>query len=255
MIFLEDYTNRVQEIDDYFEFVFVIDKSRNINLEDTIFQDDERLNQFNLSHLKNDSKYLFSNELKKTLKANSYLLLYNLIEGSVTAGIDGIFLAINQSELELKYFKKTIRELYLDYDMIRKDEDSNLKAKDRKNLSRQFNTLIDKKVEFKNNHGKIGYQAYLEKMGGEISGNIDVKILEQLSKKYGFTLPIIDITNELSIIKKRRNELAHGEITFSEAGKDKSIEDLITLKNAVTQYFNVLMNNIKDYIENEEFKM
>ena len=119
--------------------------------------------------------------------------------------------------------------------------------------------MIDKKVAFK--HTKDGntiegYKAYEDKVSkGEIYGNIDVKILEQLSKKYGFTLPTINITNELSTIKKRRNQLAHGEITFSEAGKDKSIEEMIVIKNAVTQYFNSLMNNIKNYIENEEFKM
>ncbi|WP_338812491.1 MAE_28990/MAE_18760 family HEPN-like nuclease [Bernardetia sp. Wsw4-3y2] len=261
MIFLADYTNRVQEINDYFDFIFVIDKSKNINLEDSIFEDEERLNQFNLSHLKNTSKYPFSSELKKTLKANAYLLLYNLIEGSVTAGIDAIFLAINQSDLKLNNLKKEMRELYLHFNMKPDSENQqqSLRIKDRTQLINRFNSLMDKKVEFKsknkNNDIKIGYQAYLEKMGGEISGNIDAKKLEELAKKYGFTLPTTTIANELLIIKNKRNQLAHGEITFSEAGKDKSIEEMIALKNTVTQYFNSLMNNIKNYIENEEFKV
>jgi len=261
MNFLEDYTNRVQELNDYFEFIFVIDESKNIRLEEDIFQDYEILNKFDFLNLKDISQYTFSEQLKKTLKANAYLLLYNLIEGSITAGIDAIFLAINQSEIELKYLKKNTRELYIDYSMKRNDENEQqkTKAKDKKELQMQFNSLIDKKVEFKsknkNNDIKIGYQAYLEKMGGEISGNIDAKKLEELSKKYGFNLPTNTISDELLIIKNKRNQLAHGEITFAEAGKDKSIEEMIVLKNTVTQYFNILMNTIKVYIENEEFKM
>lgn len=260
MNFIEDYTNRVRELNDYFEFIFVIDKSKNIRLEEDIFQDYDILHQFDFLNLKDISQYPFSEQLKKTLKANAYLLLYNLIEGSVTTGIDSIFLAINQSEIELKHLKKDIRELYLDYAMKRNDDDEQqkAKAKDKKDLRKQFNSLIDTKVKFKHrnkNNVVEGYQAYLEKMGGEISGNIDAKKLEELSKKYGFTLPTSNILDELLIIKNKRNQLAHGEITFSEAGKDKSIEEMIALKNAITQYFNSLMNNIKNYIENEEFKI
>ncbi|PIY11483.1 MAG: hypothetical protein COZ18_03940 [Flexibacter sp. CG_4_10_14_3_um_filter_32_15] len=134
MNFLEDYTNRVQEIDDYFEFVFIIDKSKAINLENPIFKNDTILNNTGFSHLKQITNYTINNELKKTLKANAYLLLYNLIEGSMTAGIDAIFLAINSSELKINFLKENIRELYLDYSMTRSDENTDLKARDRKSL-------------------------------------------------------------------------------------------------------------------------
>ncbi|AFM03284.1 hypothetical protein Fleli_0826 [Bernardetia litoralis DSM 6794] len=260
MIFLEDYVNRVREINNYFEFIFIVDKSKTINLENPILKNDAILNNIGFSHLKQMKDYSINNELKKTRKANAYLLLYNLIEGSVTAGIDAIFLAINQSEIKMNSLTEDIRELYLDYSMTTNDEEKELRARDRKNLRKQFNTLIDKKVEFK--HKKKdgntveGYKAYEDKVSkAEISGNIDSKMLAQLAKKYGFTLPTLSITNELSIIKNRRNQLAHGEITFSEAGNDKSIEEMIALKNAVTKYFNILMDNIKNYIENEDFKL
>lgn len=261
MIFSEDYVKRVKEINDYFEFIFIIDKSKTINLENPIFKNDAILSNTGFSHLKQITNYPTDNELKKTLKANAYLLLYNLIEGSVTAGIDAIFLAINQSDLKLNHLKKEMRELYLHFNMKPDSENQqqNLRTKDRTHLINRFNSLMDKKVEFKsknkNNDIKIGYQAYLEKMGGEISGNIDAKKLEELAKKYGFTLPTTNISNELLIIKNKRNQLAHGEITFSEAGKDKSIEEMISIKNTVTQYFNTLMNNIKNHIENEDFKI
>jgi hypothetical protein len=259
MIFLEDYNNRVKEINTYFEFVFIIDKTKNINLENTIFKNNIILDKSGLSHLNQITDYPIDNDLKKTLRANAYLLLYNLIEGSINSGIDAIFSTINQSQLDLKCLKKDIRELYLEYSMIINDENQNLKAKDRKNLRRQLNNLIDKKVEFKhkNNNNIImeGHQAYKDKVSkGEISGNIDAIKLQELAKKYGFVLPTINITNELLTIKNKRNQLAHGEITFAEAGKEESIEDLFILKNIITHYFDNLMNNIKVYIENQEFK-
>lgn len=260
MTFLLDYQNRVQEINEYLEFVFVIDKSTSIDLENVTFPDTERLEQLNLLHLKDNSTYTLTSDLKKTLKANAYLLLYNLIEGSVMAGIDAILLAVNQSDKELRYFKKEIRSLYLDYSMARNDEDSNLKAKDRKNLRGQLNSLIDQKVVFrhKNKDNSIieGYIAYQDKVSkGEISGNVDLSVLTQLSMKYDFILPHDDVANELSIIKNKRNQLAHGEITFAEAGQEKSIEELMDMKSRITNYFNTLMQNIKGYIDNEEFIM
>ena len=59
--------------------------------------------------------------------------------------------------------------------------------------------------------------------------------------------------NDLVIVKTIRNQLAHGEISFSDAA-DHSIENLIDIKRNIFMYLEFILLNINDFIEKEGFK-
>jgi hypothetical protein len=52
---------------------------------------------------------------------------------------------------------------------------------------------------------------------------------------------------------KNRNDLAHGNKSFSEVGKDISIEDIRKVKEEVIAYIGQILNNIETYLDAREY--
>ena len=57
----------------------------------------------------------------------------------------------------------------------------------------------------------------------------------------------------LHIIKLKRNDLAHGAISFSECGKDFSYQDLKKYKNEIMIFLYGYIKSLKEYIDKEEY--
>ena len=86
-----------------------------------------------------------------------------------------------------------------------------------------------------------------------ISGNIDAQKIREIIKQFGGN----EISNgrDLKIIKDKRNNLAHGEFTFSDIGKDYTVGDLIAYKNEAKNYLSNVLDEIQDYIDNQKYLM
>jgi hypothetical protein len=134
-----DFEERVNEVNQYIEFVFVVDKLSNIAINSKIadLNSKDVLDELKLSHLFNIDTYNIDDNLKKTLKANVFLLLYNLIEGAVTSGIDAIFLSINSSGLKVRELNNQFRKIYFEY----KSSDFSHTNKSKKEVYDYFNHL------------------------------------------------------------------------------------------------------------------
>ena len=100
-----------------------------------------------------------------------------------------------------------------------------------------------------------------EKQGKDIfglSGNIDARKIRELAEIYGFKSKLTNSKetagNDLLKIKEQRNKLAHGDITFADCGKDKSVTQMIDYKNNTVEYLESVLVNIEDYLKNTKFK-
>jgi hypothetical protein len=129
-----------------------------------------------------------------------------------------------------------------------------------KNFSSSFSEILDDLAIFKilNYRDKTGvvyedYKSYLKtlEISSEVSGNLDARKIRELSESYGFSVP--EKCDELLIIKNFRNHLAHGEKTFSEIGKEKSITELIRINVRVTLYLRAVLKSISDFINNKHY--
>lgn len=150
----------------------------------------------------------------KTLRGNAYLILYNFIEGTVSTGINEIFLALNQDNLPFVEFIPIYQKLWLQYKAkcfeIAKSE-SNIKNKFSLNSEEELFSELSKFKIYpfytKDRKGKFtqkteDYDAYLNAMDIEdISGNLDIRTLKNLAKKYGFSPPL----NEIFLFLKDTN--------------------------------------------------
>lgn len=92
MEILENFNQKTQEIYHYFDLIRYLEDKREIN-----------------------TSFKVSPSLHKTLKANGYLLLYNLVEGSIVEGIDAIFIDINNKNVMSDKLTDCYKQIWLEY--------------------------------------------------------------------------------------------------------------------------------------------
>lgn len=86
-----------------------------------------------------------------------------------------------------------------------------------------------------------------------ISGNIDTQEIRKITQQIGWEQS--KDGRELVTIKNKRNNLAHGEYTFSDIGKEYSIKDLEELKNKTLLYLDDVLSKVETYIAEERYKL
>lgn len=141
---------------------------------------------------------IIDNELAKIMKANGFLLLYNLIEATIRNSISAILNSISTDKLTFKLLSDNLKKLWINQEINNTKDISKFKEKVSE-LSEKI--LNDSLLEFS--------QECIN-----ISGNIDAQKIRDIAKKFGYLEP--KDGRGLQTIKDKRNQLAHGEFTFSE---------------------------------------
>lgn len=102
----------------------------------------------------------------------------------------------------------------------------------------------------------------IEKGGG---GNWDDAAIEAMSRRLGFRLDLSpsvhgavkrrmkDNLGPLALVKRLRNQLAHGAISFAECAEGVTVAELTELKNKTADYLREVVNCFVDYLKRFEF--
>lgn len=175
-------------------------------------------------------------ELNKILKSNLLLMLYNLIESSLSNAIEEIHNQIYRNGANFDELKKELKSKLLKY--LKKDINP-------EKFLESINFLSIDMVKFCYDKKKL------------FSGNIDHKLVKELSSEYGFNYDTdYEKTKHgscLVTIKGKRNDLAHGVYSFSEVGKDYTLEDLEKMKDETISYLHEIVQNIERYLNEKEY--
>lgn len=184
-------------------------------------------------------------ELTHTLKANAYLLLYNLVEATMSNAIEEIHEEISLSQVDsvdklIDPLNETVLKRFHTGKMQR---DKHLSHPASKQLLQYW--LDEYSHNTKNNKNPL------------FSGTLDAKRIREIAILYGFS----DTTDEtqtnggksLVSVKSKRNDLAHGHIGFRECGLDLAMTDLTAIKDEVIAYLDAILTNIETYIGNRGF--
>jgi hypothetical protein len=175
--------------------------------------------------------------LVKTLRANGFLLIYNLVESCIKKAIEEIYISMRRDNVEYDNIKEGIRKEIINY-------------------LRSSKTGTDSFVSSVNNIAEdiIEHCFSAETL---FSGNVDARKIREIAKKYGFSTHTNTARTKsgakLLTVKTRRNDLAHGVYSFQECGKEYTIQDMLEIKNEVTSYLEQILDNIEIYIDNKEF--
>jgi hypothetical protein len=257
-----DYKERVSQIEKYLNFLLILDNTHSIS---------------NLSHLKErkiiiesqelligqflteDNTFKIESELIKIQKSNTILLLYNLIEGTISSILNEYVGTINKEKLNYSNYKSEIKQIWIKY------KHRSFNVSEKKEIAYIVNTIdgiINEVIEIApktikdNELGSrliYNYDAYAaETQSNEISGNLDARKIKDLFQTYG--LP--EITrgcNPMLKVKNKRNSLAHGNETFAQVGGNYTVQDLFTMKNEIKSFLDELLTKTEVHLREKKF--
>lgn len=170
-----------------------------------------------------------------TLRAGTFLLLYNLIEASTRAAIDAI------------------------HDRILTDQEAfdRLIPCIRKEAVKRF-----KKYAKAESHASLipsfpsAFVAVAMAESADFSGNVDAKVIRDLGATYGFSCDVPQETwngADLLTIKAVRNDLSHGRKTFEEVGRDYPATELLAMTRRSLPFMRAILGNVAEYLEEKRY--
>lgn len=200
------------------------------------------LDQLYLSKIASDSdeKYL-EDDFLKILKSNAILMIYNLVESTIMSGILEIYSALSQHGITYKMVRREIQDIWFSF---------------------KFNQVYDKSAHFHSYRDKASEiitsilsedALSLDRKATDISGNLDANKIRIICQDHGIHFSLDRKCRGgvvLTDVKDKRNNLAHGTISFVECGRDYSIEDLTKIKNETVFFLKDILNGMKGYYDN-----
>ncbi|WP_158467780.1 MAE_28990/MAE_18760 family HEPN-like nuclease [Pseudomonas putida] len=181
-----------------------------------------------------------SRELTKTLRANTYLLLYNLVEATMTNAIDAIHKAVDGDNLGFDQLSGSLQNIALSHF--------------KRAIKDNHNSALSERVHpIEIAITRLGYDR--EKI---FSGNVDCSEIRTTAKKYGFQTADPNLNGrktllQLRDIKDKRNALAHGRLSFEQCGQDTSPEYLSKVHYQTTVYLRSILWSISSYLREKKY--
>lgn len=221
-----NFNDRKDEIDLYFEFIDYLD-----NIEKT-------------ENMKKSNYILYNKDVEKIIRANSLLMLYNLVESTLVTGMEEVYSALKENNITYSQVRREIREIWFNYRF------SN--AYDRKAHYDTYKKTAEKIIT----SIMLNEPLILDRKATGISGNLDATSIRDVCKKHGiqFNTPGNCHGGEkLTQVKDQRNQLAHGTLSFVECGRDFTVEDLHVIKEEVENFLFGFIDSIESYYDNKEY--
>lgn len=216
---LDDFDERARDVSDYLCFL------RDLEQEKILLNQDGVISKIDT-------------ELDKSLKATGFLLLYNLVESTMRNAIQSIFDEITNKGVSFDKLRIEIKKIIL----------QNVKT----NVQEcGVNDVVGKIENIFNDIIQSGFN-----QDELFSGNVDAKEIRRIAKQYGFSATTdLDTRDgfDLLSIKEHRNDLAHGVMSFKEVGKNTSAENLVQISARFIKYLRQILENIYDYLVNQEY--
>lgn len=220
----ELFKDRKNEVDLYFRFINIFSK---INIKDKD------------SFSKNDK-----NDLENILKANSLLLLYNLVESTLISSIEKIYTTFEEEKITYNEVRDEIKDIWFNY---------------------KFSFAYDKKAHFetykdtaKNIINSIISNETIElnRRAIGISGNLDADKIRMVCRNHGIEFKSPNECHggeKLSKVKEERNSLAHGTHSFVECGRYYTYENIQSIRIEVEKFLEGFIDAIENYYKNKDY--
>lgn len=166
----------------------------------------------------------------KVFKGTGFLVLYNLVESTMTNGIVAIFDELNQKKVRFDSARAEIRAAAIRNLRNNGPDDAHAKMTD---VALNLLTISFKPSTL-------------------FSGNLDARKVRDAAKEYGFEsdtdTKITKGGKILLTVKTNRNDLAHGNKSFAEVGREHDATDMSDAKEQVVSYLGGILANIEKYI-------
>lgn len=222
MPIIAHYKRRKEDVEEYFRllcFLLSFETHRNISIQ----------------NIDTGESLVITQEMQCVAKAQSLILLYNLVESTVCDCLNAIYDAIQDESLIFGNVSDDIKNMWRNY----------LKRKNLPEKTKNDNDIINMAIRF-------------DSLAINISGSLDFRKIQEVFSKHGCLLDNSSrdtIAQSFLVVKNKRNLLAHGNISFSECGAHYLLSDLQKYKKHIVDYMQDVVNKTCDYIANKAYKL
>jgi len=228
---IQDFEDRVNEIDLYIEFVKdVHERGASLSLP-------------NKARPQDRNKPI-SNSLTAVMKANIFLILYNLIEASIREGILTIYETMEREGCSYKNINDEIKGIWTKH---------------------QFKNCFDMNASWETYYGKAINMiddvisenvVQLNRNAIPTSGNLCADQVRSICTQHGICTTVHRSARggaALADVKEQRNLLAHGHLAFSECGRQFEIDQIDSFKNESTIFVRGILRNMSDFLDSKGY--
>jgi hypothetical protein len=169
----------------------------------------------------------------KSLRAAGYLLTYNLIEATARNAVTSVFDHLRTNLVSFDDLTEQLKCILLAHAKRRKPDEL---AADLRSIATDIVAkAFDSNCLF--------------------SGNVDARELRKTAERVGYTTNHATrvASASLRIVKDHRNDLAHGNKTFAEVGRDATVEDLRKHAADAIRYMREMIQNIESYLSQQQY--
>ena len=173
-------------------------------------------------------------QMQCCMKAQTLLLLYNMVESTICECLNYIYDAVADDGLLYSDLTDKMRRMWNASCRRAKGPEKDLDEAAKMPLKVRFQTLAI-----------------------NTSGSIDIRKIYEAFDDHGCAIAEEkrdECGNSFLTVKGKRNLLAHGNVSFSQCGSNYLYEDLVKMKGDITTFLQIVIDVTKEFVEKKEYK-
>ena len=183
-----------------------------------------------------------NNRLVKIMKSNLLLLLYNLVEACVVSGMMEIYEDLKNDGCSYNSVISEIQNIWA------KNEINEIYGPTTERIA--YENRVQRIIQNITSESPI----ILSRDALGVSGNLNAKKIKEICDRHRIRYRLETRGELLERVKLERNNLAHGDVSFSDCARNLSLSDLETIKNEVFLFIDGILKGMTDYYIGKQYR-
>jgi hypothetical protein len=183
-----------------------------------------------------------NSKILKILKSNYILMLYNLVEACVVSGMLEIYESLKNESCAYVDVIEEIQSIWRKYQVSQVYGPTTMQSTYQNRVKKVIDDITCKNP------------LILTRGALRISGNLDARKIKEICDCHKIRYVATDRQDILLDVKNKRNDLAHGDVSFSDCARDLTVSDLEDIKDAVINFMQGILTGMKEYHNEKGYK-
>ena len=183
-----------------------------------------------------------NNRLVKIMKSNLLLMLYKLVEACVVSGMMEIYEDLKNDGCSYNSVISEIQNIWA------KNEINEIYGPTTERIA--YENRVQRIIQNITSESPI----ILSRDALGVSGNLNAKKIKEICDRHRIRYRLETRGELLERVKLERNNLAHGDVSFSDCARNLSLSDLETIKNEVFLFIDGILKGMTDYYIGKQYR-
>lgn len=173
-------------------------------------------------------------QMQCCLKAQTLIILYNMVESTICECLNYIYDAVADDKLTYADLTDKMRNMWV-------------------SSCRRTSRIEQNWSEA----AKMPVKVIFEELAINTSGSIDIRKIYDIFDKHGCTIEKDkreDYGDSFLTVKNKRNRLAHGNESFSQCGSNYLFSGLDKMRKDITAFLPIVIEATKKFVEDKQYK-